>query len=142
MTTTATPRTKTMKLNTFDCRGAVRIYTGSGYMFEPVPVGQLVEEYEFCNGNDGSESRRFSFADQKQNRSDDSWNNCSSRTIGWWRITSVPTIVLVEAAIIPDPHEEDELRANQNFTFQSGNTFYIDGVQAMYPTDRLTLVKD
>ena len=122
--------------------GPERVYVeDGGYMYAPVLVGQLVEEYRWFDGNTGASGRRFAFANEMHDRPRGSWNNYSTQTIDWWRVEGVPQTHLMVEDVIANPDEENELRESPQYMWESGGHVYLKNQPAMYASAKIVLEK-
>lgn len=84
--------------------------TDLGPVSPVVPVGTLVEEWVFFDGNTGKTFTRFSVAPVRRDRPGGSWNNRSSWTARWWIVTQCASVRRFDDVITEDYDAPDGAR--------------------------------
>lgn len=118
-------------------------HTDGGMVYRPIPLGQIVEECVYFDGNTGRTETRFLCRRDTTVQPSGSYNNISSWTVGFWQVVSVPTPTPFEASeigTIPDIGSVDNyVRENGTFKCQRGIYYCFENVPGHYASDIIGL---
>lgn len=120
-----------------------RYGTPDGFVLEPIPLGQLIEEDEFIDEH-GRSRNTWSCCDEGAAFREYRWNNRITYTKRFWRVIETPSPRLFDVEEIDDdafdssPSDPAGIGAGR-YRHSVGYDHYYSDVPAILASDRLTL---